>query len=106
MPNLSEVLRLSAADKRLLIRSLAAVVTFRVALYLVPYRILRTWISKPHGAQPRREDPKRIAWAVKKVAKRVPRATCLTQALAAQSLIARAGYEADIRIGVAMDQQR
>jgi hypothetical protein len=35
----------------------------------------------------------------------VPGATCLTQAFAAQLLLARAGYRSQMRIGVAKDEQ-
>ena len=39
------------------------------------------------------------------VAARVPRATCLTQALAAQVLLARLGERSVLRIGVARDER-
>lgn len=42
-----------------------------------------------------------IGWAVATAARRIPAATCLTQALAAQYLLRRRGLEADLRIGVA-----
>ena len=51
--------------------------------------------------QPRAD---RIAWSVGSAARFVPRATCLTQALAGEILLRRAGYPADLRIGVATDR--
>jgi hypothetical protein len=43
----------------------------------------------------------RIAWAVGAASRYVPTATCLSQALAAQVLLARHGHPASLRIGVA-----
>ena len=43
----------------------------------------------------------KIAWAVRAASKGVPRATCLTQALAAQVLFARHAHAVDLKIGVA-----
>jgi hypothetical protein len=40
-------------------------------------------------------------WAVRAVAARVPRASCLTQAVAASLLLRRYGHEATLRLGVA-----
>jgi hypothetical protein len=45
----------------------------------------------------------RFVWAVKVVSRYVPRASCLTQAVAVQALLARAGHESSIEIGVAKD---
>lgn len=42
-----------------------------------------------------------VAWAVHRVSRAVPGATCLTQALAAQLLLSRRGYPSRLRIGVA-----
>ena len=43
----------------------------------------------------------RIAWAVAVASRYVPMATCLTQALAGQMLLARWGHTAQLHIGVA-----
>ena len=45
----------------------------------------------------------RIGWAVRQSARIVPKANCLTQALAAQYLLARSGYRSQLRLGVAKD---
>lgn len=57
-------------------------------------------------AGPGRQPPgpievERVARAVRSAAHRVPAATCLTQALAAQYLLARRGYRARIHVGFA-----
>jgi hypothetical protein len=46
-------------------------------------------------------EAERIAWAVDRASRLVPRATCLAQALAAQGMLARRGIRSEIRIGVA-----
>ena len=47
----------------------------------------------------------RFVWAVRVASRYLPRTTCLTQALAAQALLASAGHESSIEIGVANDGQ-
>lgn len=46
-------------------------------------------------------DPRALAWAVRTTARRVPRASCLTQSLALEALLVQAGHPANLRIGVA-----
>jgi hypothetical protein len=41
-----------------------------------------------------------IVWAIEVAAKRIPQATCLTQALAAQLLLRRYGFRARLALGV------
>lgn len=45
----------------------------------------------------------RIAWAVRQAARLVPRASCLTQGLAAQIMLARRGLPSTLHIGVRKD---
>lgn len=46
-----------------------------------------------------------LAWAVKNVSRVIPFASCLTQALSLQRLLAREGYSSTIRIGVKLDDK-
>jgi hypothetical protein len=57
------------------------------------------------GPLSRRVSVEQVAWAVTAVAARVPRATCLTQALAAALLLPRYGHDATLRVGVAKDDR-
>ncbi len=97
-------LALTATDQVLLVRALAWVVLARVALWFVPFTRLR---AAADGLRPssfrRGADPRRIAWAVERSARVVPRATCLSQALAADAMLRRAGRMPTLRIGVAKD---
>lgn len=44
--------------------------------------------------------PKRLAWAVQAAARRIPGASCLTQALAFQYLLTRSGETSQVHVGV------
>jgi len=104
MKGLRRFRALPAADRRALARALATVAAIRLALWMLPFRVIRPAIGRitrrPRGAGADGEDARRIAWAVMAAAARVPRATCLTQALAAQVLLARIGERAHLRLGV------
>jgi hypothetical protein len=48
----------------------------------------------------------KYVWAVRAVSRFVPGATCLTQALAAQVLLSRAGHSPRVEIGVAKNENK
>jgi hypothetical protein len=48
----------------------------------------------------------RIGWAVRAVSRRMPRSTCLVEALAVQLLLAHHGHRSDLRVGVARGVDR
>jgi hypothetical protein len=77
--------------------------TINVGLRLLPFLTVRRFlITATRTLRPSclvLSD--RIAWAVETAGRVVPNARCLTQALAAQTLLVRAGYPAHLRIGVA-----
>jgi hypothetical protein len=47
----------------------------------------------------------RLVWSIRRASRLVPRATCLTQALALQVLLGRRGYASEIRVGVRRDEE-
>lgn len=67
-------------------------------------RVLAHFAKTPRTGRPPTANPERIAWAVQAASRYVPDAACLVQALAAQVLLARNGYQSDLRIGVALEQ--
>ena len=76
----------------------------RVALVLLPFRVVHRAASRPRARASAPSSPipiEPLVWAIRAVAARVPRATCLTQALAASVLLRRHGHEATLRLGVA-----
>ena len=87
-------------------------VAVRLGLWIVPFASLRRWATRL--ARPRDTSPvaaplpaERIAWAVSAVGRRVPGGgNCLARALTAQTLLARYGYPARLRIGVAHTTQQ
>jgi hypothetical protein len=93
---------LSPGDWLLLLRAFPLTVGIRLAVRLVPFRLLRRYVHS-HRRAPRPGAPSvdRIAWAVLASARRVPDASCLTQALVAETLLHRAGHEAVFHLGVA-----
>jgi hypothetical protein len=77
----------------------------RIALWVLPFRILQKWAAKltPEERTGGAEDRKSIynvVWAISAAARRVPRASCLTQALAAQVMLGRRGFHTSLQLGV------
>lgn len=102
--------RRSSTEWRLAWRALRHVVWIRVALWRWPYADVRRRLDRRNARSSERRraddvsryaDPARLSWAVGAAARRVPSASCLTQALALEALLDEAGFEADVRIGVA-----
>ena len=104
--------RLSPAQRSLVGRALVLVPLVRLALWAVPYGRVRRMMPVSRrdpgaiasSALPRVTActrPAEIAWAVGTVSRRVPVASCLTPALAAQRLLARDGYPLRLQNGVA-----
>jgi hypothetical protein len=86
-------------------RALLLVATVRIGLFLMPFR----FIQRLAGGSRRRMPiypVGRCVWAVRATSRYVPRATCLTQAVAAQVLLAESGYDSRIEIGVTKDEHR
>jgi hypothetical protein len=111
MKRLHTFLRLSAPERQLLIKAALLLAAIRLGLGLLPFHTLRHLLAKvaeaPTGfRETDRSSADRIAWAVEAAGRHLPRAgTCLTQALAAQVLLARRGYPALLRIGVVKSEE-
>lgn len=93
---------LPAADRRVLLRAASWLVLTRVALWTRPFarvqELVDTWSTRSRDAA---LAPARAAWAVQTAARIIPGATCLTQALAAEIMLRRAGERPVLRFGVA-----
>jgi hypothetical protein len=80
---------------------LAVVSAVRLALTLSSYSHVRSLVTRLDA---RRDasiaDLRRVAWGVAAAARLVPGASCLTQALAGQYLLAREGNASKISIGI------
>ena len=94
-------------DARLLSAAAVTTTIVRVSLWVLPFRVVRSQVARL--AQPARvggasrQPLERVVWAVRIAARFVPRATCLTQSLAARILLARHGHPSQLRLGVARD---
>lgn len=112
MKRVRNFLRLPSSDRRLLISAALLLGTIRLGLWLIPFLTLRRLLGK--FAEPRTSTQEaeasstdRVLWAVTVASRYVPGAnTCLTQALAAQVLLARRGGVACLRLGVARQEGR
>jgi hypothetical protein len=104
MQGIPRFLAISASDKLLLLRCVSVVAVVRLGLSLLSYRTLVRWLPKSRDTAPKGYDElRRVGWGVRNASRIIPGASCLTQALAAQFLLARSGHQSRIRIGVAKD---
>ncbi|MCP3919687.1 MAG: lasso peptide biosynthesis B2 protein [bacterium] len=110
MRALLNYLRRSPAERRLARRALWWVTRIHVSLLVRKFDRTRSWLASkraPAAAQasPTEEEIARIAWAVSAASSFVPGARCLSQALASQVLLGRAGLAASLRLGIGRDDE-
>ena len=101
MRRLKRLLQLTGAEKRILIRVGFVVAATRAALWCLSADTVRRVSAK--AARGTAGTLKQLVWAVETVSRYLPYATCLTQAMAAQALLFRSGFPAELEIGVAKD---
>ena len=103
MTAVRKLAQLSPAERGLLLRALLAVSVYRVGLTVLPFRWVERLAARRRATPNGRPRPSvdQLAWAVSAASRRIPRATCLTQALALQSLLIAEGNEPMLRLGVA-----
>jgi hypothetical protein len=108
MVKLRKFFHLSLAERGLFLKALGWLVLMRLGLCCLPFPGLLRFVARlsrtPNIVLPADAGLlKKIAWAVKTASAHIPGATCLTQALAAQTMLKSRGFPADLRIGVAKD---
>ncbi len=107
MKQVRKFLLLPPTERGLLLRSVILIWAIRLGLWLVPFQTLRRFLDRVgrapatlYRADSSSQD--RIAWAVTVASRFAPGGSnCLTEALAAQVLLARRGCPACLHIGVA-----
>lgn len=104
MQALRKFARSSAVERRLLLQAFVVVPAVRLGLWLLPFRVVHRLVRDRRVSGRTAVPAERIVWAVTAASARVPRATCLTQALAASVLLPRYGHDATLRVGVAKDE--
>lgn len=98
------------ATRRTISEAAFTVAVVRLGLTILPYSVLRrlrgiilraaTAIAKPA------RDPEELASAVRIAARHIPRATCLTQAIALYVMLERRGITSRVVVGVAQRNGR
>ena len=108
MKRTRQFVELPVPERKLLLHSVLLVAAVRIALWTLPFRWVRLVVGGRRGVSPELAviRVRRLSWAVQAAARRIPGASCLTQALALQYLMSRAGQEAGVHIGVAKDAAR
>jgi hypothetical protein len=105
MGRVLKYLRLRAAERHLLLKVTLLLWVIRLALWLLPFRIVRHMVSRFSDLRVAdacsQQNAEAILWAVRLGSRYVPAATCLTQALVGKLLLARRGLDATLRVGVA-----
>ncbi len=107
MSILSRLRGLDRSDRRLFFEAMALTAAVRLGLTLLPFTVVRRCLDRvgSRTAEPRmsgrpRHRVHRIVWAVRAAAARIPAATCLVEALAADTLLRRHGHSSSLKIGV------
>jgi len=97
--------KLPSLERRLVLRALPLVVSVRIGLWVLPWRWSLALTRRLSVARERRAPGTvyEVVQAVVRAAGRVPRATCLTRAIATSVMLGRRGMPASIRFGVARD---
>jgi Transglutaminase-like superfamily len=90
------------SERLLLVRCVATVGAIRLALWVLPFRVVRRAVQRWPGRvrDPATTEPAKVASSVERAGQMIPAATCLTRALAAQVLMRRRGIETELRLGV------
>ncbi|SFN69856.1 Transglutaminase-like superfamily protein [Mesorhizobium sp. NFR06] len=101
MRNWSRLRSLSGREMLFLARCLTVVSVVRLALTVSSYNRIRDLVTRLDASRDASiAELRRVAWGVAAAARLVPGASCLTQALAGQYLLARQGSASKISIGV------
>jgi len=96
--------RLRPAEQWLVVRTFGLVLRVRLALWVLPFRRVREMADRLGGravpADAKRYSAEDLTSFVFVAASYIPQASCLTQALVADALLRRYGYEPVLKIGV------
>jgi hypothetical protein len=100
MRRLKRFAQLTEAERHILIRALLVVGAARASLWALPVEKARGVVARA-ATGTAAESVEQVVWAVRAVSRHLPGVTCLTQALAAQALLAHSGFPSQVEIGVA-----
>jgi hypothetical protein len=99
---------LKPGEHRLLLRTALVVAFSRVGLCVFSFVRLKDYLARRATDHPIPQDVPvaSLVWAIRTTAAYIPRATCLTQVLAAKYQLERSGRRSRIHIGVANENGR
>jgi hypothetical protein len=104
MEELRKIRSLPPEDRSLLWQTAFLIVTLRIALHLLPFWRVNEYLGRRASRSSiQRVAPSRVVWAVRVAAAHIPGSTCLTQALAAKYQLGRSGCNAQLRVGVTIE---
>lgn len=92
--------RLEAADRRAFVRAGFVILGTRIALAILPFRIVSRTPRAGLGRFAGEPEIERTRWAVSAAGQKLG-ASCLCQAIAAQRLFAQQGLHTELRFGAA-----
>ena len=104
---MSALLRFTAlcsTERRLLLQAVPLVLAVRLLLWILPspviIRRVRRLATDARAGDAPSAPIATVVWAVQAASRVIPRASCLTQAVAAQLLLHRSGYDSQLCLGV------
>ena len=99
--SMTRVFSLDGSEMIFLGGCLLVVTAVRLGLTVLSYSRVRSLVTRLEADQcASMGELRRVAWGVAAAARFVPHATCLTQALSGQYILARQGNASKIRIGI------
>lgn len=104
MLKIAEIPKIKLDYALLFLKCLLLLSFVRVTITFKSYKEFTKYISSIYGHTKTSRNPVYYARAIKRASRFIPKATCLTQALALKWLIARSGKDSVIRIGVMPDE--
>ncbi len=88
-------------DRQLVLRTLALLWRVQLSLWFSPALALEAYHRMPiNRAGNQRAPVYQLLWAIQTASRLLPKATSLTEALAAKALLARYGYDSRLHVGV------
>jgi hypothetical protein len=103
MRQVSKFLKLPSHERNLLFKIWILLWTIRIGLRFLPFLTLKNLLTKIGSilvGSNEKHPTDRLSWAVGVAGRRVPKATCLVQALAMHVLLQQTGHQACLHIGV------
>jgi len=94
---------LGSDDRALLLNAALSLMVARLGLWFLPWRSAIRMMRSLRIPGRVQFTAARAAWAIGNASRLVPRATCLTQALALHHMLSRAGCVCRLQFGVAKD---